>query len=93
MKDHVSRLASNNLPNVGLLGCEGALLACGQLVVYQDPKVLLGKAAFQLAPRMCWGYSSLDAGLCISPFELHEIPLCPLLQPVKLVPPKGGTII
>ena len=50
-EDHLPQTAGNAVPNapqdtVGLLGHKSTLLAHGQLVVHQDPHILLCRAAF-----------------------------------------------
>lgn len=49
--DHIPQTVGNTLnaaqDTVSILCCEGTLLAHNNLVAHQDPKILLGKAAFQ----------------------------------------------
>lgn len=89
-KHHLFCPADNAFPNAAKdavdLCHEGGLLGHGQLIVLQDPYVLLWRAAFQMVNSQ----SLLVHGVIptqrqdfeFSFVELHEIPLDPILQPI-----------
>lgn len=74
----------------GLFCHKGALLNHGQVALYQDLKVLLYRACFPaMAPSppahtAAWGYSSLDAELCISSFSSSWDSSLPCSLPVQV---------
>ena len=90
--------AENTLPNavqetVDLLCCEVTSLARVQLIVHQNTQVLLCRPAFQSVGLQFVLVSGVIPPLVqhfALPFvELHEVSICPVLQPVK-VPLNGS---
>ena len=99
-KDHLSRPAGEPLLNgaqgaVGLLCHTATLLAHGQLVALQGPLVLLSKPAFQpvsCQPVLVRGVIPAQGQDFVFPLvELHEVPLCPVLQPAQVLQSSSAT--
>jgi len=68
----------------------------GQCGVHQDARVHFLPSRFPAvqppAYAGAWGCSSPGAGLCTALYELHEVPVSWLLQPVR-VPPSGSSAL
>ena len=92
-KENLPRPAGHTLLNapqdpIGLLGNQGTLLAHGLIVAHQDTQVPRHRAALQqLRPEPVLVHGVVppqvqDPTLALA--ELHQVPLCPTLQPVQV---------